>query len=73
MSTRPRSAASTSRKIQPSTYLPLRYDGFFKLERHSYFAEIEQAAFSPGRTVPGWEPSADPVLQARLFSYGGTK
>ena len=37
----------------------------------SYFAEIEQAAFSPGRTVPGWEPSADPALQSRLFSYGG--
>ncbi|KAI0696337.1 catalase-domain-containing protein [Cytidiella melzeri] len=36
----------------------------------NYFAEIEQAAFSPGRTVPGWEPSADPVLQSRLFSYG---
>ncbi|KAI0088364.1 catalase-domain-containing protein [Irpex rosettiformis] len=36
----------------------------------NYFAEIEQAAFSPGRTVPGWEPSTDPVLQARLFSYG---
>ncbi|EKM57300.1 uncharacterized protein PHACADRAFT_254998 [Phanerochaete carnosa HHB-10118-sp] len=36
----------------------------------NYFAEIEQAAFSPGRTVSGWEPSTDPVLQARVFSYG---
>lgn len=35
----------------------------------NYHAEIEQAHFSPGRTVPGWEPSADPVLQSRLFAY----
>ena len=37
----------------------------------NYFAEIEQSHFSPGHLVPGWEPSTDPVLQARLFSYGG--
>ncbi|EME43913.1 hypothetical protein DOTSEDRAFT_151493 [Dothistroma septosporum NZE10] len=36
----------------------------------NYFAEIEQSHFSPGHTVPGWEPSADPVLQSRLFAYG---
>ncbi|OSC99328.1 catalase-domain-containing protein [Trametes coccinea BRFM310] len=35
----------------------------------NYFAEIEQAAFSPSNMVDGWAPSADPVLQARLFSY----
>ncbi|EIW53214.1 catalase-domain-containing protein [Trametes versicolor FP-101664 SS1] len=35
----------------------------------NYFAEIEQAAFSPANMVEGWAPSADPVLQARLFSY----
>lgn len=44
-------------------------------ERHSqclsYFAEIEQGAFSPGRTIDGWALSADPVLQSRSFSYGG--
>ncbi|KIY68934.1 catalase-domain-containing protein [Cylindrobasidium torrendii FP15055 ss-10] len=38
----------------------------------NYFAEIEQAAFSPARMVDGWGPSADPVLQARLFSYSDT-
>ncbi|KAF9027411.1 catalase-domain-containing protein [Hymenopellis radicata] len=38
----------------------------------NYFAEIEQAAFSPARMVEGWGPSADPVLQARLFSYSDT-
>ncbi|KAI0634572.1 catalase-domain-containing protein [Trametes polyzona] len=36
---------------------------------NNYFAEIEQAAFSPSNMVEGWAPSADPVLQARLFSY----
>ena len=35
----------------------------------NYFAEIEQAAFSPSHLVPGVEPSADPALQSRLFSY----
>lgn len=35
----------------------------------NFFAEIEQAAFAPSHLVPGFEPSADPVLQARLFSY----
>ncbi|CAD6884558.1 unnamed protein product [Tilletia controversa] len=35
----------------------------------NYFAEIEQSHFSPSNMVDGWAPSADPVLQARLFSY----
>ncbi|KAN0066254.1 hypothetical protein ACQY0O_000348 [Thecaphora frezii] len=35
----------------------------------NYFAEIEQSHFSPSNVVPGWAPSADPVLQSRLFSY----
>ncbi|KAI6130936.1 catalase [Pisolithus croceorrhizus] len=38
----------------------------------NYFAEIEQAAFSPSHTIPYWEPTADPVLQSRLFSYPDT-
>ncbi|KAI0704190.1 catalase-domain-containing protein [Cerioporus squamosus] len=38
----------------------------------NYFAEIEQAAFTPSHAVDGWAPSADPVLQARLFSYPDT-
>ncbi len=37
----------------------------------SHFAEIEQVAFTPSHVVDGWAPSADPVLQARLFSYPG--
>lgn len=35
----------------------------------NYFAEIEQAHFSPANMVEGWEPSNDPVLQSRLFAY----
>ncbi|EPQ32272.1 uncharacterized protein PFL1_00469 [Pseudozyma flocculosa PF-1] len=35
----------------------------------NYFAEIEQAHFSPSNMVEGWAASADPVLQSRLFSY----
>ncbi|KAF8532100.1 catalase-like domain-containing protein [Gautieria morchelliformis] len=36
---------------------------------HSYFAEIEQDAFSPSHLVPGFEASADPVLQSRPLAY----
>ncbi len=35
----------------------------------NYFAEVEQAAFSPGNIVPGIAPSADKMLQGRLFAY----
>jgi catalase len=35
-----------------------------------YFAEIEQAAFSPANLVPGIAPTVDPLLRARLFAYG---
>lgn len=53
---------------------PLRPIGKIVLNENpqNYFAEIEQSAFSPSHTVPGIEPSADPVLQSRLFSYPDT-
>jgi len=53
---------------------PLRPFGKIVLDENpqNYFAEIEQAAFSPSHIVPGIEPSADPVLQSRLFSYPDT-
>ena len=35
----------------------------------NYFAEIEQAAFSPSNIVPGIGYSPDKMLQARVFSY----
>ena len=36
----------------------------------NYFAEVEQAAFSPANIVPGIGFSPDKMLQGRLFSYG---
>ena len=61
-------------KVWPHAQFPLRPFGKLVLDENSqnYFAEIEQAAFSPSHTVPGIEPSADPVLQSRLFSYPDT-
>lgn len=38
----------------------------------NYFAEVEQAAFSPSHMVPGIDASADRMLQGRLFSYPDT-
>ncbi|WP_226035554.1 catalase KatA [Aquibacillus saliphilus] len=35
----------------------------------NYFAEVEQAAFSPAHFVPGIEASPDKMLQGRLFGY----
>jgi catalase len=35
----------------------------------NYFAEVEQAAFSPVNIVPGMGYSPDKMLQARLVSY----
>jgi catalase len=34
----------------------------------NYFAETEQAAFSPSHMVPGIDVSPDRMLQGRLFS-----
>jgi len=61
-------------KVWPHKDYPLRPIGKIVLDENpqNYFAEIEQAAFSPSHTVPGMEPSADPVLQSRLFSYPDT-
>ncbi|KAI5794391.1 catalase [Peziza echinospora] len=61
-------------KVWPQKEFPLRPFGKLRLNKNpeNYFAEIEQAAFSPSHLVPGWEPTADPVLQSRLFSYPDT-
>jgi catalase len=61
-------------KIWPYKEYPRRRFGKLVLNKNpeNYFAEVEQAAFSPAHTVPGIEPSADPVLQSRLFSYSDT-
>ncbi|TXD73752.1 catalase, partial [Mitsuaria sp. TWR114] len=51
---------------------PLIEVGELELNRNpeNYFAEVEQAAFSPANVVPGIGFSPDKMLQARLFSYG---
>jgi len=54
---------------------PLVPIGRLVLDRNpeNFFAEIEQAAFSPSTFVPGIEPSPDKLLQGRLFSYPDTQ
>ena len=61
-------------KVWPHKDFPLRPVGKMVLNENprNYFAEVEQAAFSPSHLVHGIEPSADPVLQSRLFSYPDT-
>jgi catalase len=58
-------------KIWPHSEYPLIEVGEVELNRNpsNYFAEIEQAAFSPSNVVPGIGYSPDKMLQARLFSY----
>lgn len=60
--------------VWPQKQFPLREVGKITLNENAknYFAEVEQIAFSPSHLIPGIEPSADPVLQSRLFSYPDT-
>ncbi|KAH8816722.1 catalase [Xylogone sp. PMI_703] len=58
-------------KVWPHKQYPLRKVGRMVLNKNpeNWFAEIEQAAFSPSTMVRGIEPSPDPMLQARMFAY----
>ena len=58
-------------KVWPHKDYPLIDVGIVELNRNAdnYFAEIEQAAFSPSNVVPGIGFSPDKMLQARIFSY----
>lgn len=58
-------------KVWPHTDFPLIEVGILELNRNpqNYFAEVEQASFSPSATVPGISWSPDKMLQARLMSY----
>jgi catalase len=60
--------------VWPQKQFPRRKIGEMTLNENAvnYFAEVEQVAFSPSHMPPGIEPSADPVLQSRLFSYADT-
>ena len=61
-------------KVWPHDDAPLQPVGRMVLDRNpeNYFAEVEQAAFSPGTLVPGIAASPDKMLQGRLFSYHDT-
>ncbi|GAB4074001.1 catalase KatA [Barrientosiimonas marina] len=54
---------------------PLIEVGKMVLNRNpeNFFADVEQAAFSPANLVPGIETSPDKMLQGRLFSYSDTQ
>ena len=58
-------------KVWPHADYPLIDVGVLELNRNPqhYFAEVEQASFSPSNIVPGIGFSPDKVLQARIFAY----
>ncbi|KAJ5951079.1 Catalase mono-functional heme-containing [Penicillium vulpinum] len=58
-------------KVWPHKDFPLIEFGQMTLNKNpeNYFAEIEQAAFSPSNMVPGIAMTPDPMLQARMFAY----
>ncbi|KAI0894778.1 catalase [Annulohypoxylon nitens] len=58
-------------KIWPLGKYPRRRVGRMTLNKNpsNWFAEIEQASFSPSTMVPGIEASPDPMLHARMFAY----
>ena len=58
-------------KTWPHADYPLIPVGVMTLNRNpeNFFAQIEQAAFSPGNTVPGIGLSPDKMLLARSFAY----
>ena len=62
-------------KLIPEEIVPVKIVGKMTLNRNpeNFFAETEQAAFHPGRVVPGIDFSDDPLLQSRLFSYHDTQ
>ncbi|NOQ45311.1 MAG: catalase [Desulfobulbaceae bacterium] len=61
-------------KVWPHADFPPVEVGRLVLNRNpeNYFAEVEQAAFSPANFVSGIAASPDKMLQGRLFSYHDT-
>ncbi|KAK4233203.1 catalase core domain-containing protein, partial [Achaetomium macrosporum] len=57
-------------KVWPHEDFPLQPVGKLTFNKNpdNDFADIEQAAFSPSTMVRGVAPSADPILQARMFA-----
>ena len=58
-------------KVWPKADYPRIPVGTLTLDRNpeNFFAQIEQAAFSPANVVPGIDISPDKMLMARVFSY----
>lgn len=58
-------------KVWPHGDYPLIEVGVLELNRNpeNYFAEVEQAGFSPGNVVSGIGHSPDKMLQFRIVSY----
>src|SRR5439155_7176290 len=58
-------------KVWPHGDYPLIEVGILELNRNpeNYFAEVEQASFSPANVVPGISHSPDKMLQFRIFAY----
>jgi len=58
-------------KVWPHKDYPLIEVGIVELNRNpeNYFAEVEQAAFSPANVVPGISFSPDKMLQFRIVAY----
>lgn len=58
-------------RVWPHQDYPLIEVGELVLNRNpqNYFAEVEQAAFSPSNVVPGLGLSPDRMLQGRVFAY----
>jgi len=62
-------------KSWPADQFPYTKIGHFQLNKNvgNQFLENEQAAFSPGRFVPGIVASDDKMLQGRVFAYADTQ
>lgn len=58
-------------KVWPHREYPLIEVGVVELNRNpdNYFADVEQASFSPANVVPGIGHSPDKMLQLRVLSY----
>jgi catalase len=58
-------------RVWPQSKFPLVEVGVLSLDRNpdNYFAQVEQATFSPSNIVPGICFSPDKMLQARLLAY----
>lgn len=62
-------------KVWPQKEFPLMPVGKIVLDKNpeNYFADVEQIAFNVAHIVPGIAPTADKMLQGRLFAYGDTQ